>query len=559
MATGKIDFNLTGIGALLNAELYKVPIYQRSYAWDEADVSDFWDDLSRALTADDPEYFLGTVVLTPSQDDERVVIIDGQQRLATTTIFLAALRGVAEDQGRVKLAESISQDFLYAYDYDEDEAVPRLVLNAEDDDFFRTYVVDDADVEATRESHERLSNAYDLLTEFASEDVESYGNQAEQRLNDWLKFLKNQVRVMSITVPSESDAFMIFETLNARGAELTVGDLLKNYLFGRAGRRLDVVRGSWVAALAYLDISAENQQFIDFLRHYWSSIHGLVRERDLYRSIRDNINSQAQAVRFGGDLEEAARLYAALSNSGDDYWVDYGTATRANVDTLLRLELQQHRPLLLAVMQHFSKAELKKALRSLVSWSVRGLIVGGIGGGTAERTYCDAAVEVRNGNIKTTKDLLGAVSNIVPQDSEFEESFATARITKARIARYLLLGLEREHQNDPEAELVPNADESQVNLEHILPQNAKEADWPMFKKEEVSPWSRRIGNLALLAVGPNGKIGNKPWSTKKPVLAASKLRLTKKAAAKAKWTRTEIAARQKDLAKLAVKTWPRVQ
>src|SRR5436190_17883772 len=137
-----IEFDLSGIGALLTSELYRVPIYQRSYAWDDADIDDFWEDLRRALSADSPDYFLGTVVLTPS-DDGRVVIIDGQQRLATTTILLAVLRDIADEQKRTKLVESINNDFLYAYDYDEDEAVPRVVLNAEDDDFFRKYIIEE--------------------------------------------------------------------------------------------------------------------------------------------------------------------------------------------------------------------------------------------------------------------------------------------------------------------------------------------------------------------------------------------------------------------------------
>jgi uncharacterized protein DUF262 len=144
MATG-IKFELTGIGALLASDLYRVPIYQRSYAWEDIDVEDFWHDLKRALATADPEYFLGTVVLTPSEDGDRIVIIDGQQRLATTTILLAVLRDIADDQKRAKLVESINNDFLYAYDYEEDEAVPRLVLNAEDDAFFRIYIVEDTD------------------------------------------------------------------------------------------------------------------------------------------------------------------------------------------------------------------------------------------------------------------------------------------------------------------------------------------------------------------------------------------------------------------------------
>jgi hypothetical protein len=68
----------------------------------------------------------------------------------------------------------------------------------------------------------------------------------------------------SLPVPTEADAFVIVETLNDRGADLTIGDLRKNYLFMRAGRRLDTVKSSLAAAPAGLDISAENELFISF-------------------------------------------------------------------------------------------------------------------------------------------------------------------------------------------------------------------------------------------------------------------------------------------------------
>src|SRR5207244_7866973 len=116
------------------------------------------------------------------------------------------------------------------------------------------------------------------------------------RLNVWLKFLRKHLLAITVVVRTESDAFLIFETLNARGAELTIGDLLKNYLFGRAGDRLEAVKGGWLASLAALDISAENDLFITFLRHYWSSKYGAVRERDLYRSIKDRVTNSTQAV-----------------------------------------------------------------------------------------------------------------------------------------------------------------------------------------------------------------------------------------------------------------------
>jgi hypothetical protein len=213
--------------------------------------------------------------------------------------------------------------------------------------------------------------------------------------------------------------------------------------------------------------------------------------------------------------------------------------------------------LLLAVLAHFAPAEIKRTLKAVVSWNVRGLVVGGIGGGRTEKAYCDAAVKVRGGKIKTAAALLKELSGIVPDDTQFEDEFARARQTKAGIARYLQLALERSEIGEKEPELVPNANEDEVNLEHILPQRAKSSEWPEFAAEEVSQWANRLGNHCLMKKTQNAKLGNKAWSVKQPVLAASSFKLTKDAAKAIDWDANAIAARQEKLARLAVKTWPR--
>jgi hypothetical protein len=200
---------------------------------------------------------------------------------------------------------------------------------------------------------------------------------------------------------------------------------------------------------------------------------------------------------------------------------------------------------------------LKKALRSAVSWSVRGLIVGGIGGGTTEKAYCAAAVKVRSGAIKTANALLKELTTIVPSDEQFKDAFASARVTKASLARYYLNALERGKSGANEPELVPNANEEEVNLEHVLPKGATATDWPTFDAEARRLWADRIGNVALLAKSHNGRIGNKPFTRKKPILAVSQLELTKQIARSSDWTADAIAKRQKKLADLAVKVWPR--
>jgi hypothetical protein len=193
-----------------------------------------------------------------------------------------------------------------------------------------------------------------------------------------------------------------------------------------------------------------------------------------------------------------------------------------------------------------------------VSWSVRGLVVGGIGGGTAEKAYCGAAAKIRRGEIKATDEVLEEIKIIVPSDDEFLASFTITRVPKGALARYFLIALERGKLGDSEPEFVPNSNEDEVNLEHVLPKRASQSEWGTnFTQEERKDYVSRLGNMALLQKGPNGRIGNKPFPVKKPILKKSKFRLTKEIASQATWTKESINKRQKRLATLALKVWPR--
>ena len=184
-------------------------------------------------------------------------------------------------------------------------------------------------------------------------------------------------------------------------------------------------------------------------------------------------------------------------------------------------------------------------------------MIGGIGGGTAERVYCDAAVGIRAGKYKDAGEVRTALAAIIGSDEEFKSGFAAARIPRASLARYVLAALERTVLGRAEPELVPNDNEQEVNLEHVLPRNAAQADWPQFTEGEARAYLHRVGNMALLSKGLNGRIGNKPFAEKKPVLEKSELLLTQEAGAEDDWRPAVIDARQKRMADLAVKTWAR--
>jgi hypothetical protein len=559
MDADRIQFSLRGIGAVLVDRLLAVPIYQRSYKWTSDQIGEYWMDLRGAFSDTAPEYFLGTIVLTRQASPPRDSIIDGQQRLASTSIFLAAIRDEFLARGDKKRADIVQHQFLSTSDLASASEIARLTLNSEDAHFFEERIVrGGATLVPSRPSHELLLDASQRLRQEVRKVADDAGPDWASRLTQWVGFLRDRVKTIVLEVPSDADAYLIFETLNDRGADLTIADLLKNYLFGHAGMKLDAVRDGWMMVLGALEIPAETALFTTFLRHYWSSMRGAVRERELYKSIKEHVATDVQVLEFITQLHGAATLYSALLSSTNDYWEDFGGNVRENLETLLRLDLEQNRPLLLAALQHFTSDEKRKLLKALVAWSVRGLIVGGIGGGTAEKAYCSAAVKIRKGEIKTTTDLLAELAAILPSDSEFEDAFAAARVPKANLARYYLIALERGKSGDPEPEFVPNANEEQVNLEHVLPKRASASDWGgQFNADERRDYLHRLGNLCLLQKGPNGRIGNKPFGAKKPLLAGSGFALTAEIGAEADWTKEAIKIRQKKLAALAVKVWPR--
>jgi hypothetical protein len=358
MQSGGMQFNLLGIAATLKDRLLAVPIYQRSYAWTADEVAEYWGDLRGAFSDITPEYFLGTLVLTRQASPPRDTIIDGQQRLATTSILLAAVRDEYERRLDTKRSEIVQREYLSTSDLRTAAEMPRLSLNSEDAHFFEERIVKHlAAPEPARPSHHLLLEAYGYLRQEVKKTADDAGSDWEGRLAQWVRFLTDSVKTIVLDVPSDADAFLIFETLNDRGADLTIADLLKNYLFGRSGSKLDAVRDGWMMTLGALDIPSENTLFTTFLRHYWSSLHGAVRERELYKSIKEHVASEAQALEFVSRLQSAAGLYSALLSGSHEYWEGFGGTVKESVETLLRLDLEQNRPLLLAALQHFSVAE----------------------------------------------------------------------------------------------------------------------------------------------------------------------------------------------------------
>jgi hypothetical protein len=564
-----IDFEIIGIASALSRYTLRVPLNQRSYAWEDVHVTRLLEDLSNQLSKaeDERTYFLGTIVLA-HDEQENLLVADGQQRLATTSILIGAIRDYlfgTNVTGDRRTADKYTHKFLIEYDETHDEESPKLYLNAMDRDFFtKTILLPPGDAERSQtkrkySSHDRLVTAAKLARKHIEAGVSLLPkSERAKSLIQWVNFLENRVLVIAIKVPKDIDAYRIFETLNDRGLRASQVDILKSHLFQQAEDKLTTdVEPRWASMVSVIESLGDDELVLYYVRHFWISRYGPTTEDELASSFKVNVMGRRQAVAIATALEEQASDYMALLTPLEHpRLASFSKEARgclAAITTLLKIV--QIRPLLLAILQKFSVPEAKNAFEKCLSWSVRYLVVGGAGGGVLERYYGLRAKEVFQGEISTAEQLSEKMRAIVPDDITFERAFRIHEVSKLVIARYYLHSLENYKRGDSKPQIgyfeVP---ENSTNVEHIMPDRERDG-WDISFTEAQANY-KRIGNMTLLSARLNSQLGCAPFSVKKTIYSESTFLLTQEVAEYKEWGQKQVDKRQGELAEIAPKVWP---
>jgi hypothetical protein len=555
MADGKpissLDIVPQGLASSLSTNTLAVPMYQRAYSWEEENVSNFLTDINTAFSNGESEYFMGAIVLQGAEHSYAVV--DGQQRLTTATVFIAATRDFLKAMANDAVASSLETKFLLTKDTWTQQISPRMSLSVYDNDFFLKCILGGENIKPERESHQRLFNARQKCLEFL-EYMNKTHNDWFDRLAKLVTYMEHKARIIQVIVPNEANAYVIFETLNDRGKDLSASDLLKNYLFGRAGDRIDEVQTKWNQMLGILDSHGGDDVVITYIRQLWSATREVAREKELFAKIKAKIVSSQQAVDFANELVVRADHYSAILNPSHQLWKEIGGDAQSLIQSLSVLKLERYRPALLGLLGRFNGKELLDSMRIILNGSVRYLIAVGAGGGSLEGAYSDVARKVTAGEITTAKAFGQELAKIIPNDDFFRTAFLSLRVSKAFLARYFLGALERAARGEENCELIPNGDTMFVNLEHVLPENPGN-NWPNWTPELADTFARRLGNLALLSTKKNTDIGNESFDEKRKTFSASEFVLTKSVGDCEKWEAADIDARQTKLADLALSVW----
>lgn len=541
-----------GIAAIIGTSRLVVPKHQRPFEWTKDHVGELLDDLDGAFQRAKEEYFLGSIVVVITPANERHQVLDGQQRLASVSLLLASIADEFERRNEPNAATAVRQ-LLASYDIDQGAHSAHLRLNQEDDPYFRTLLqkeYEEPELSAPESHRLLLGTRRQTLAWVRTKTADD--KAALGWLKDFTKYLRESVRVIYFGVPDDSNAYLIFETLNDRGLDLSIADLLKNYMLGRSGEDLDNVLTLWTQTLATLKAFGYEKDFTVFLRHYWSSRYEVAREKELYRRVKRRITSAATVLDFANDLAKNSYFYTALVTPEHEYWSSASEITRERLRTLAVLGLEQYRPMLLAALAHFEVKDVETVVAMLEAWNVRLVIVGGLGGGVMEARYAELGRAIRDGEIKNVKELSARAQQFVPSDIEFGSQFAVATVSKVALARYYLNKLEVASHGKTQAEKVPSP---LLTLEHVLAERPL-SNWPQFSDEERALYTRRLGNMTLLTHKVNSDLKSAPFTEKQKIYAASTLSITKSISEFPQWNVESIETRQVQLADLAVKAWP---
>jgi uncharacterized protein with ParB-like and HNH nuclease domain len=555
-----LDTRTTRFGDLIgNGKIYRVPTFQRDYSWTEENWEDLWQDILTLHVNPESSHYMGALVLQSSaQANNDFTIIDGQQRLATLSIVAIAVIEkiqtlVEQDEQREanqERQEILKRTYLGDRDPRSLRYSSKILLNETNNDFYQSNLINlrkPLNIYSLSKSNQLLWRAFQYFSDHlaALPDLIRSGEKLAEFLTTTIA---QRLLFIQINVEDELNAYTVFETLNARGIELSSTDLLKNYLFSlfQGPDDLQEAQRQWRRMIN----TVQMERFPEFLHYYLSLKHPRVRRERLFKQVRETVRDGRQAFELLDKLENYSSLFIALGHSNDEFWRER-PENRSHIRELELFRGTQAYPTLLIAYEQFSREDFTRLLKLVNVLSFRHTIVGSLNPNQLDVLYSQVAMAIAQGNITTPRQVFDHLRTVYITDEKFLQDFAQLSIPtkgqKKKLVRYILGKLETDA-----ARIEVNEDS--FSIEHILPESPS-PDWcPPFTQAQIEDLVYRIGNLTPLEPHLNRQIGNAMYPTKQQCYQQSAYHLSQTILAE-EWTPTTLATRQRHLAQRATHIW----
>ncbi|MEZ2248646.1 DUF262 domain-containing protein [Microcoleus sp.] len=558
--TNLLETRTTSFGDLIgNGKIYRVPPFQRDYSWTEENWEDLWQDILMLHNNLSVSHYMGALVLQSSATaDKEFTVIDGQQRLATLSIIavtvIEKIRLLVEQNVQPEANRERQEILKRTYLGDRDPRSLRysskLFLNENNDDFYQSNLVNlrkPLNIRSLSKSNQLLWQAFDYFSQELEKmpDIFQDGEKLTAFLGDTVA---QRLLFIQISVEDELNAYTVFETLNARGLELTSTDLLKNYLFSlfQGPDDLKAAQRQWKRIINMVQM----EEFPAFLRYYLSLNYSRVRRERLFKLVRESVKNAQQAFDLLDKLENFSSLFVALGSPNDEFWRDT-PQNQPYIRALNLFRVKQVYPTLFAAYQRFSAEDFTRLLKLVVAISFRYSIVSSLNPNELELLYNNAALDITSGKITGMRQVFDALRPGYVKDEKFQQDFALLSLStkgqKRKLVRYIFCNLEADESGI-------EVNEDSFSIEHILPEVPTDEWRQNFTDVQIEEMVYRLGNLSLLEPSFNRDIGQKNYQIKREKYQQSVYALTKNILAE-DWTPDAIAARQRNLARRAVHIW----
>lgn len=550
---------------LKKSSQFVVPIYQRVYSWQESECNQLWSDVIRAGNNDKlGAHFTGSIVYvardqSTNTSTEPDLIIDGQQRVTTVTLLLAALAAhlAKMPEGEREPVEGFSpKKIRNRYLIDEDEVGERQFK----------LILSQGDKGALISILQGVEPAMDASTRV----VENY-NFFVRKLNDSKLDLAvvckglDKLVVVDVTLTRNVDnPQLVFEAMNSTGKKLSQADLIRNYvLMDLLPKAQDKLYSAYWRPMELEFVDAGETQFDEFVRHFLTVKTGSIpRLGDIYEAFKN----YSTGLAADGDtieplvieLREYARRYCAIALGNDP-----DAKLREAFKDLDQIKADVVYPLLLeAYTDHdlgtITRDEFLEIVQMVTSYVFRRAVCR-VPTNSLNKTFAGFGAVLRKDRyVESVKAHFLSLTSYraFPTDDEFSAALQSTDLYNFRRRSYFLRMLE----NHGRKERVTIED---YTIEHILPQNENlSAAW----QAELGPdWQdvqhtylHTLGNLTL--TGYNSEYSDHPFAKKRDMEGGfrdSPLRLNKGLGQLEQWNAAEIQKRADRLAQEAVRVWTR--
>lgn len=532
-----------------------IPPFQRNYTWETTNSKTLWDDFITAIRTD-RNHYLGNVTYYLGENtgalSQELILIDGQQRVTTLLILLAAIRDRLKDENNV---DDLNADYFYTGNRRDYHM--RLHQVSNDSEAFQA-IVEHRNLTSNKLKESKLVENYNLFVEL----IESSEFEPEQLLNEMKRLEIVEVNLQ--TTGALSVVQTIFEKMNSTGKPLSPADLIRNYILiaedEETQRRL--YEDYWVPIERELD----GLSLVDFERFYIvlkttsdidsTKIYGAFKSHFSFTGTSGEIDREETL----SEMLKYAKLFRAFKKNNFNSKVQKSLNNAVRISEYINVnDLMPFILLAMDVLLNSKPEELAKIIRLLSHYILRRRLVNvTTGGGAAMAVGINLISKFNEGNLEITyQSILEELSNIEVSARRFpsNEELANAlgnNLVKIEPAKYLLMEIEEAKS------LNISVDWKQVTVEHLMPQKLNE-DWQedLGGEDKAIEIHERlldnIGNLTPISRGYNSRMQNKRWSQKRESIGKAQFELTKEVSRNFAWGEKEILERNDVITREAMK------